>query len=321
MRARLCDHRAVTVASMYADFARREARGVSPMYERLAFAISGDEEILALLQTVPKAKRQPNLLLGVVRLLGGPLDDPAAFRDFTMSNWAVIKAELRARATQTNEAGRCALLLPVLAMLPQPLALLEVGAAAGLGLYPDRYVYRYGDREVGSSGPVLSCALTGIAPPTRLPEVAWRAGLDLNPLDVADPADVAWLEALIWPEHHHRRDRLRGAAAIAAADPPTLNRGDLVDDLPSLAAQAPADATLVVFHTSVLYQVPTVRRTLFVDLVRGLPGHWIAVEAPDVLSYEGLPPAPDEALHNVLALDGTPLAWTRGHGQAMAWFA
>jgi hypothetical protein len=306
---------------MYADFATREARGVSPAYERLSFAISADEEILALLQVVPKPKRQPNLLLGVVRLLGGPLDDPAAFHDFAVSNWPAIAAELRTRATQTNEAGRCALLLPVLAMLPQPVALLEVGAAAGLGLYPDRYRYRYDDREIGSSGPVLDCALTGTAPPTRLPEVAWRAGLDLHPLDVTDPADIAWLEALIWPEHHHRRERLRAAAAIAAADPPTLERGDLVDDLPSLAAQAPAGATLVVFHTSVLYQVPPLRRALFVDLVRGLPGHWIAVEAPDVLSYEGLPPAPDEALHNVLALDGTPLAWTRGHGQAMAWFA
>jgi hypothetical protein len=40
-----------------------------------------------------------------------------------------------------------------------------------------------------------------------------------------------------------------------------------------------------------------------------------------VLAYQGLPPAPDQALHNVLALDGRPLAWTRGHGQAMAWFA
>ncbi|MFC0534111.1 DUF2332 family protein [Phytohabitans kaempferiae] len=307
-------------ASMYADFARREARGVSPMYRRLSLAICDDEEILTLLQTVPESKRQPSLLLGVVRLLGGPLDDPVAFHDFTVSNWSAVAAELRARATQTHEAGRCALLLPVLAALPQPLALLEVGAAAGLGLYPDRYVYRYDDRVIGSSGPVLDCVLTGTAPPARLPEVVWRAGLDLNPLDVTDPADVAWLEALIWPEHH-RRERLRAAAAIAAADPPALTRGDLVDDLPGLAAQAPPDATLVVFHTSVLYQVPAVRRGLFVDLVRGLPGHWIAVEAPQVLSYEGLPPAPDEALHNVLSLDGTPLAWTRGHGQAMAWFA
>ena len=80
-------------------------------------------------------------------------------------------------------------------------------------------------------------------------------------------------------------------------------------------------ATLVVFHTSVLYQVPQARRAAFVDLVRELPGHWIAVEPPDVLTYEGLPPPPDQALHNVLALDGRPLAWTRAHGQAMAWFA
>jgi len=30
---------------------------------------------------------------------------------------------------------------------------------------------------------------------------------------------------------------------------------------------------------------------------------------------------PGEALHNILALDGTPLAWTRPHGQAITWFA
>jgi hypothetical protein len=131
---------------------------------------------------------------------------------------------------------------------------------------------------------------------------------------------MAWLEALIWPEHSHRRDRLRAAATIVAADPPTLVRGDLVDDLLSLAAAAPAGATLVVFHTSVLYQVPATRRAAFVRLVGELPGRWIAVEAPEVLRYEGLPPPPDGSRHNVLALDGTPLAWTRGHGQAMAWF-
>ena len=246
-----------------------------------------------------------------MRLLGGPVEDPAAFHDYTVANWPAIEAEMRTRATQTNEAGRCAVLLPVLAALPQPLALLEVGASAGLCLYPDRYAYRYGDHVVGSGEPVLECAATGMAPPTGVPEVVWRAGLDLNPLDVTDPADVAWLDALIWPEHAHRRDRLRAAAAVAAADPPLLVRGDLVDDLPALAAQAPADATLVVFHTSVLYQVPAPRREAFVEVVRELPGHWIANEAPDVLPYDGLPEPPDDALHNVLALDGTPLAWTR----------
>lgn len=102
--------------------------------------------------------------------------------------------------------------------------------------------------------------------------------MDLNPLDVTDPADLAWLEALIWPEQHERRERFRAAAAITAADPPTLIRGDLVDDLEQLAAQAPTGVTLVVFHTSVLYQVPAARRSLFLDAVRALPGHWISVD-------------------------------------------
>ena len=311
----------MTIASEYAEFALREARGVSPTYERLSLAISRDKELLTLLGRLPSAKQQPNLLLGVVRFLGGPVDDRAAFRDFTIANWPAVEAGVRTRSVQTNEAGRCALLLPVLAALPQPLALLEAGAAAGLCLYPDRYSYRYGRHVVGAGGPVLECEAFATALPDRLPQVVWRAGLDLNPLDVNQPADMAWLEALIWPEHAHRRARLQAAAAIVAADPPALVPGDLADDLPALAAQAPASATLVVFHTSVLYQVTAAHRAAFTEAVGRLPGHWIAVEAPDALPYQGLPPRPDQALHNVLALDGRPLAWTRAHGQAMTWFA
>jgi hypothetical protein len=200
------------------------------------------------------------------------------------------------------------------------LALLEVGASAGLNLYPDRYSYSYDGHLVGSGEPLLECAATGLTPPTRVPEVVWRAGLDLHPLDVTDPADVGWLDALIWPEHGHRRSRLRAAAAVAAADPPLLIRGDAVADLPRLAARAPIDATLVVFHTSVLFYVSVQDRADFVGVVRELPGHWIANESPEVLSYDDLPAPPDETLHNVLALDGRPLAWTRPHGQGLSWF-
>jgi hypothetical protein len=307
-------------AAAYVEFATLEARGVSPAYERLALEVARDDEVLALVDTLPPAKRQPNLLFGAVRLLGGPVEDPDAFRDFTVASWAAIEPEIRARATQTNEAGRCAVLMPVLATLPQPLALLEVGASAGLCLYPDRYGYRYGDLPVGSGEPILECALTGVAPPDEPPEVVWRAGLDLNPLDVTDPADSAWLDSLIWPEHAHRRARLRAAAAVAAADPPLLVRGDLVDDLPALAAQAPAAATLVVFHTSVLYQVPPDRRAAFVDVVRDLPGHWIANESQRVLGHEGLPDPPWDSAVHLLTLDQKPLAWCRPHGQAMSWF-
>jgi hypothetical protein len=300
--------------AMYAEFAVREARGVSPAYERLALAVSCDPDLLALAGAV-----LPNLLFAVVRLLGGPVTDPAAFREYVLTHWPAVEAEVRARAVQTNEPGRCAVLLPVLAALPQPLALLEVGASAGLCLYPDRYAYRYGDHRLGPGRPVLDCAATGVTPPRRRPDVVWRAGLDLNPLDVTDPADLAWLDALIWPEHAERRTRLREAAAVAAADPPLLVRGDLVDDLPGLAARAPAGVTLVVFHTSVLCHVPPPHRTAFADVVRTLPGHWLANEAPGALpGVRGVPPAPDAAAWNLLALDGIPLAWTRSHGQATA---
>jgi len=78
-----------------------------------------------------------------------------------------LAAVLRARRTQTNEAARCALFLPVLAALPQPLALLEVGAAAGLTL-PARYRMSYdyeGDRVTGStSSPTLPCGSVSPAP-------------------------------------------------------------------------------------------------------------------------------------------------------------
>jgi hypothetical protein len=307
-------------AGQYAEFAAREARGSSPVYERLATATSRDDEVLGLISTLPQAKWQPNLYFAVLRLLDAPISDPVAAHDFTLVNWPRIAAEMRTRATQTNEVGRCALLLPILAALPQPLALLEVGASAGLGLYPDRYAYRYGEHRLGDGEPLLECAAVGVPLPDRRPEAVWRAGLDLNPLDVTVPADRAWLEALIWPEHEHRRARLRAAVEIVAADPPLLVPGDLVTDLPALAAQAPAGATLVVFHTSVLYQVPSVGRDAFIAVVRELPGHWISCETPEVMGYRGLPPQPDEALHNVLALDGEPLAWTRGHGQGMVWF-
>lgn len=318
----------------YAAFAAEAADGVSATYAELARAVAADDELLALIDLLPVRSRQPNLLFGAVRLLGGPVAPWPAFRAYVLAHWDAVSHEMRHRITQTNEAGRCAVLLPLLASLPQPLALLEVGASAGLCLYPDRYAYRYGGRTVGSGsqpgqpivvrggpphpGPTLDCEFAGDPGflPDRLPEVVWRAGIDLNPLDVRSPGDLGWLDALIWPEHEHRRARLRAAAEIVRADPPLLVRGDLVDELPALAAQAPADATLVVFHTSVLYLLTPARRQAFVSVVRSLPGHWISNEGADVLPFETPPLPPGH--HNVLALDGRPVAWSRGHGQGLA---
>nr|WP_269429520.1 DUF2332 family protein [Sinomonas humi] len=85
-----------------------------------------------------------------------------------------------------------------------------------------------------------------------MPEVVSRSGVDLNPLDAGDPSQVEWLEALVWPEHEARRTRLSAAVAIAAAEPPTLLGGDLLETIPSLVGQAPRGSRIVVFHSAVL---------------------------------------------------------------------
>ena len=312
-----------TTRDWYLDFAR-EARGNSAMYERLALAVAEDSQVLRRLDGLPEPKRQPNLLFAATRFLGGPVSDPAAFHEWVVEHWSQVADVMRQRRTQTNEAGRCAVLLPVLARLPQPLALLEVGASAGLCLYPDRYRYRYDDRVWGPEDApvVLDCVVNGPVPlPTATPTVVWRAGLDLNPLNASDEGDVRWLEALVWPEQEHRRERLRAAAAIARAEPPLLIRGDLLDDLPALAARAPAGATLVVFHSSVVTYVPDRVRTAFVELVSGLPGHWISNEGTRVMPGIAPPEVePRPGMMGLLALDGRPLAYTAGHGQALQWF-
>src|SRR6478672_13745004 len=154
----------------------RQVRGISPTYERLCLGVAGDREVLHLLDTLPPPKRQPNLLLGAVRFLDGPVSSYPEFRAFVTSEWDALSATMLARRTQTNEALRCTAYLPVLSTLPQPLALLEVGASAGLCLYPDRYAYRYDDRPVlGTSALVLECRTSGAVPvPSRLPSVVWR---------------------------------------------------------------------------------------------------------------------------------------------------
>ena len=148
----------VRVAERYRHFAEREARGRSPLYERFALGVAGDPELLELLESLPPAKQQPNLLFAVVLYLGGRQPDFGAFRRFVLEHADQVVAAMLARRTQTNEVGRCALLLPLLARLAGPLALVEVGASAGLCLLPDRYAYDYGGTIVGDPGAPLRLA-------------------------------------------------------------------------------------------------------------------------------------------------------------------
>ncbi|TWH74720.1 DUF2332 domain-containing protein [Modestobacter roseus] len=329
---RSLDEELTDLADHYRWFAGVEAAPVSPRYAELAAAVARDDDVLAFLGTLPTPKRQANLLLGALQYLhGGPPRDGAELHERVLGDADRLRATMLARATQTNEAARCAALLPLLAGLPGPLALIEVGASAGLCLYPDRYGYEYhrdddeGGVRVGSaSSPVqLSCEVTGRGPvPAAVPRVVRRAGIDLNPLDPADPDDVAWLQALVWPGMDARRDRLTAAAAIAAREPASIVRGDLLAELPGLVAAMPADCTVVVVHTAVLAYLPAAAKEAFVELVGGLPVRWVSQEGVGVLPAVAarLPEAPAAGERRfLLALDGEPLAYTDPHGGRIDW--
>lgn len=210
--------------------------------------------------------------------------------------------------------------------LPQPLALIEVGAAAGLCLLPDRYNYDYGSgrtrvkvRSGIPDAPTFPCDVDDPAIlPGAVPTIAWRAGLDLEPVDLFDPEALAWLQALVWPEHQGRVDRLAAAIRVASLDPPLVHQGDLLQDLDRLVAEAPSGATVVVFHSAVLGYLPS-RHAIraFTDHVRELPVRWLSNEAPianpDLAGEELTARAGGRFL---LMLDGHPIAFTGPHGQS-----
>ncbi len=322
--------RVAAVSARYTRFADEEAHGRSPLYEDLARGVAGDRETISFLLTLPAEKRQPNLLLAAVRHLFGTPADWIDFRKRLLANPDAVRAVMLTHATQTNEPARCATLLPVLAQLPQPLALIEVGASAGLCLLADRYCYDYGRRLIrpeatGMDAPVFVCAASEATPlPAAMPTVVWRAGLDLNPLDASDPSQAAWLETLVWPEQTGRLANLRAAMNIAAGFKPMVVQGDLLGDaFGELCSEAPKDATLVVFHSAVLaYVGERADRQAFAERAMRLCRYWISNETPRAFRA----PASSAVVGGVsgrflLSVNGLPVAWTDPHGASLEWIS
>lgn len=308
-------------AENYRAFAD-DARGRSPVYVSLAEWVADDLDVLNFIESLPQEKRQPNLLFAAARYLTGGSADASELRAVISHQAHAMRPVMLARRTQTNEPARCATILPALAQLPQPLALIEVGASAGLTLLVDHYSYDYAGRRIAGrdpQAPVLSCEPRGLVPvPDHMPTIVWRAGLDLNPLDVRNDDDVRWLSCLVWPGESDRQSRLTGAIATALRDPPTVRRGDLRADLPALAAQAPPDATLVVYHSAVLAYLTPADREHFAATVRNLPAVWLSNEGPGVVP--GVPTPRHSGAPFVLSRDGgEPLALTDPHGEWLHW--
>ena len=155
------------------------------------------------------------------------------------------------------------------------------------------------------------------------PEVVWRRGIDLSPVDLGDPDAVRWLESCVWPDQPHRLARLRAAMAVARTDPPLVVPGDLLDQVGPVVAQAPAGATVVVFHAAALVYLPPPDRRRFAALMAELPAVWLSAEGagvvPALAARLGRAPTPDPAVFLIGKGPSRLLALADPHGAWLRW--
>lgn len=319
------------VRQRYARFAAEEAPGRSELYAEWARGVAADSDVQAVLARIPANRRQPPLVFAVTRMLGARLTAFGGWRDFVLAHADEIVAECATRRLQTNEPLRLSPLLPVLSEIDGPLALLEIGASAGLCLYPDRYSYRLRgadgalrarlDPDDGPSTVTLESTVDGPLPRLRLPEVVWRAGIDLAPLDARVERDRRWLQGLIWPGEEDREQRIAAALDIAASAPPILRAGDALEWLDELVAAAPSGATLVITTPGVLVHIPREAREMLVRRIRELDARWVTIDPPALLDIWLPPVDPASWSGFVVALDGRVRASADPLGRVWEWRA
>lgn len=321
------------VRQRYRQFAERECKGYSDIYYELALAVSEDDGVVDFIARMPVI--QPNLFFAAVQLLTGPDRMPktgAELQAIVQRRGRELVDVMGSRQTQTNEVGRCAVLLP--ALPSGPLALLEVGASAGLCLLLDQFHYEFGSTSIGvASSPVrLRCRVAGPVPlPAALPRIVWRLGLDVRPIDVHDDDAIRWLMACVWSDHPERRQRLEGAIELARVHRPPVRAGDLVDDLAAALTEAPTDAQLVVFHSAVLGYVSPDRRQAFADVLANASARrdivWLSNEAYGIVPEVTTLASPSSTLRFLLGRTRFTggrrrhelLALAHPHGAELTW--
>src|SRR5947199_3662068 len=224
-----------------------------------------DPELLRLAASAQEKAALPNLFFAAVHLLllKGEHHQLAAFypslnnssqhydyvypyfRSFVLEHAGKIREIMMTHSVQTNEVGRCAVLVPAFELVAaqtkrQPLTMIEIGSSAGLTLLWDHYHYRYGEgleRGDRNSRVKIEYSLRGETRPPipeQLPKVASRVGIDLAPIDVNDADNVQWFRALVWPDNQKRAGLLEPAIRLVRQAPPRIITGNALDLIPDL---------------------------------------------------------------------------------------
>jgi hypothetical protein len=347
-----------TLAEVYRRFGEVDVAAISPLYARVAVALSESAEALRAITAAPARRRHPALVLAALHDLALAGRAPAlaaacAAADGDAAAAAAIDTLLRAtdsvvsiaarRKPQTVEAARCAVLYPAIAEAARragapAVGLVDVGSAAGLNTQVDRVGITYGDgRRLGDpSSPVqLSASFVGRTPvPSRaVPEVVTRIVVDADPVDLTDADDARWLRACLPPDRPEQRARLDAELAVAASAPAVLLRGDVVDVLPDALARVPADALPVVTTTWALSRLPLESRLRFLhrldEAATGRAVAWVSAEGVGVAP--AVPTLGDRRAsghsivglavleHAALRAEAVGRCWSRG--RLLAWLA
>jgi hypothetical protein len=296
---------------VYRRFGEIDAAATSPLYERVAVALSESDEALRAIEAVPARRRHPTAILAALHYLAlagrapalaaayadGDGDAAAAAAIDTLRELTdVVVGIAMRRKTKADETGHGAVLYPAVAEAARrgsanAVGLIDVGCSAGLNLNVDRVGITYGNgQSLGdASSPVQqSCTVVGdrLIPTREVPEVVARIGIDLDPIDVTDADEARWLRACVWPDQSERIAKLQAEVALAATAPPMLLEGHPVETLPDAFARVPADALPVVMTTWAMSQLSLESRLRFLhrldEAAAGRTVAWVSAEGVGV---------------------------------------
>lgn len=253
----------------------------SPLFSALSRACADDSDLLELGSRARPGQPAGTLVPMVAQYLllkspGAPLGryflsvtdtpEPASeafpsFREFCLDHREEFGLLVESRTVNSTLVERSSTILPALAhvgeLVQEPLTLVEICCSIGVNLLFDEYYYDYG--PTGRVGPEQSCVrldcrdIGSYRPPVNgLPRIAQRVGVDLMGLDLSDPNEHLWMQAVLAPEWREERKHIKTAVALRASRPIRILLGDALEVLPGLLADL--TGALCVLHTHCMGQ-------------------------------------------------------------------
>jgi hypothetical protein len=252
--------------------------------------------------------------------VGGNGDGAAAWpgvRAALASHSPEVVADLR-HPLQTNETSRCGALASgfhvIAAGCELPIRALELGSSAGLNLHFDRYRYEGGGLASGpEDSPVrfIDYWRGGVPPLATKVEVAERRGCDLDPIDAGSEEGRIELLSYVMPDELARIEQMRGALAVAATYPVSVDRASADDWIAERLSEPATAMATVVFH-SIFWIYPPADVTGRIAAAIAAAGERASAEAPFFwLRYE-------ESAERIGTVELRLTSWPGGEEQLLA---